>query len=286
MAQTATLLAMAASVATRTWQDHIWFGFALVGVTLLVWAPELSARRQRVWWFVYVAGIFVYTLLRALADETSIPVRTEYVISLDGSLPGMSPVRWLQDLRVDHHFPAAIDYAAIAVHWSFFIAPHAAAVAIFWFRRTLFASYVALLVLVMWIGLALFFLLPTVPPWLAGEHGELPGVTRVMDSTIRERLGSSEDTYDDFYAALGEPNSVAAMPSIHMGVTVAMFLWALRYARRWAWPLLAYCFVMALSLAYLGEHYLADETAGVLVAIVAWAVVRRTRWAPEPQAAR
>jgi membrane-associated phospholipid phosphatase len=149
-------------------------------------------------------------------------------------------------------------------------------------------------VLIMWIGLALFFLVPTVPPWLAAQQGELEGVTRVMDSTIRETLGDDdsgfpggESTYDEFYAALGEPNSVAAMPSIHMAVTFAMYLWARRYARRLAMPLLLYTIVMGLALAYLGEHYIADEIAGIAVAVAAWALVLRTRWAPPPsQAAR
>jgi hypothetical protein len=291
--QVATLLAMAGSVATRLWQDHLWYGFVLVGVTVLVWTPEFRLRRVRIWWFTYVAGIFVYTLLRALADETVVPIQTHYVIWLDDRLPGMSPVRWLQNSRLDNNFPNFLDWAAIAVHWSFFIAPHAAAVAIFLFRRALFPAYAALLVLIMWVGLGLFFLLPTVPPWLAGQQGELEGVTRVMDATIRESLGDDNpafpggaSTYDDFYAALGEPNSVAAMPSIHMAVTFAMYLWARRYAPKFAGPLLAYSVLMAVALAYLGEHYIADELAGVLVAVGAWAVIKRTRWAPPPQAAR
>jgi len=282
---------MSAAVATRTWQDHPWFGVALVGVTFVAWAPELQMRRQRSWWFVYVAGIFVYTLLRALADETSIGTRTDYVISLDSWLPGSSPVPYLQELRIVHSWPELLDWAAIAVHWSFFLAPHAAALAVFWFRRALFPSYALLVVLIMWFGLALFVLLPTSPPWLAAQQGELPGVTRIMDSTIRESLGEDSsfpggaETYDEFYKALGEPNSVAAMPSIHMAVTFAMFLWARRFAPRFAWPLLVYSGVMAIALVYLGEHYVADEMAGIGVALLAWWLVLKTRWGRRPQAA-
>lgn len=275
--QSVTLLAMTATVATRLWQDHIWFGFLLVGITLAVWAPELRLRRERLWWFGYVAGIFVYTLLRAYADETVIPTQTRYVIELDELLPGRSPVRWLQEYRLDRNFPNWVDYFAIAVHWSFFITPHAGAVWVFFYRRAAFPAYAALLVITMWLGLVLFFLVPTTPPWLAAQQGELEGVTRVMDSTIRETIGGPDgsfpggaETYDDFYKALGEPNSVAAMPSIHMGVTVAMLLWAMRYAKRFRWPLAVYCVLMALSLVYLGEHYVADEVAGVAVALVAW----------------
>lgn len=280
--QSLALLAMTATVATRLWQDHIWFGFLLVGITLAVWAPEVRLRRERLWWFGYVAGIFIYTLLRAYADETFIETKTRYVIELDGWLPGQSPVRWLQEMRVRHSFPDWVDFMAIAVHWSFFITPHAGAVWAYFYRRAAFPAYAGLLVITMWLGLVLFFLVPTAPPWLAAQQGELPGVTRVMDSTIRETLGGPDgafpggaETYDDFYKALGEPNSVAAMPSIHMGVTLAMLLWAWRFARRFVWPLVAYCVVMALSLAYLGEHYVADEFGGVLVALGAWWITLR-----------
>ena len=293
--QTATLVAMALSVATKVWQDHYWFGFVLVGTAAIAWAPEFRARRrERLGWFAYVAGIFVYTLLRALADETFVPIRTDYVIRLDHWFPGPSPVEWAQEARLEHGPSKVIDYVAILTHWSFFIVPHAGAVAVFWLRRTLFASYVALLVIIMWLGLALFFLLPTVPPWLAGEQGDLPGVTRVMDSTIRDSLGeggelpAGESAYDEFYEALGEPNPVAAMPSIHMAVTFGMFLWALRYAGRFALPLLVYTVAMGVALIYLGEHYFADEVAGLLVAALAWVLVLKvTKFAPAPdQAAR
>ena len=43
---------------------------------------------------------------------------------------------------------------------------------------------------------------------------------------------------------------------------------------------------MAIALAYLGEHYLADEAAGVAVALLAWVIVRRSAWANRDQAAR
>lgn len=290
-AQSLALLAMTATVATRLWQDHIWFGFVLVGITLAVWAPELRLRRQRLWWFGYVAGIFIYTLLRAYADETFITTKTRYVIDLDGMLPGPSPVPWLQKMRVEHNFPDWVDYAGIAVHWSFFITPHAGAAWAYFYRRSAFPAYAALLVITMWLGLLLFFLIPTAPPWLAAQQGELHGVTRVMDATIRETLGGPDgsfpggaETYDEFYKALGEPNSVAAMPSIHMGVTLAMLLWARRYAKRFTVPLVAYCAVMALSLAYLGEHYVSDEVGGATVALVAWWLT--LRFVAPSQAAR
>lgn len=276
-AQAAVLLAMTGTVATRTWQDHTWFGFLLVGLALALWVPEARQRRIRRWWFVYVAGIFVYTLLRAYADEAGAPIRITYPISFDRWLFfGTDPTLWLQRRFFDPRDIGLLDYLAVATHWSFFIAPHALAVGVFLLQRRQFPRFAVLMVGTMWLGLALFFLVPTAPPWLAGEIGQLAGVRRIMDYVGGSIHGSA---YSSLYAALGEPNSVAAMPSIHMAVTFAMYLWGRRHLPRLAPLLLAYCGVMAVSLVYLGEHYVADLLAGIACASGAWLVA--VRLAPE-----
>ena len=276
--QATLLLAMAATVATRLWQDHMWVGFGLVALTLVAWAPEARRSRARRWWFAYVAGIFVYTLLRAYADETLVPIRTLYVIDIDKFFFfGTDPVVWLQDRLFSPARLTPLDFLTVEVHWSFFFVPHVGAIAIFVWRRELFPRYTVLVVGTMYLGLALFFLLPTTPPWLAAQTGQLPGVFRVMDF-VGGRVDS--ETYKTLYASLGEPNSVAAMPSIHMGVTFAMYLWARDHYPRIAWGLLAYSAIMAFSLLYLAEHYVADLAVGVLCALVCHWVTRH--FVPDP----
>jgi membrane-associated phospholipid phosphatase len=276
--QVLTLLAMTGTVATRLWQDHMWTGVALVGVTLAVWAPEVRRRRMRAWWFAYVAGIFIYTLLRAAADETAIPIRTTYDIRADHLLFfGSDPVVWLQDRLFSTTRVSPLDVFAVQVHWSFFVAPHLAAILIYWRHREQFPRYTAAVVGTMYLGLLLFFLVPTTPPWLAGQEGALSGVYRIMDF-VGGRVDG--DTYRSFYASLAEPNSVAAMPSIHMGVTFAMYLWARENRPRLAWLLLAYCAVMAFSLVYLAEHYALDLLVGMACAVACHFAAKR--WVPAP----
>lgn len=271
--QVLTLLSLAGIVVTKYWQEHTWLGWLLLAVAAVAWIPELRARRLRSWWFVYVWGIFAYTLLRALADETAIPIRTDYVIDLDRLLfAGHDPVEVMQRRLFDPDRVNAVDFLAVAVHWSFFIAPHAAAVAIFLLRPKLFPRYVVTMVLTMYLGLLLFFLLPTTPPWLAAQQGRLTDVYRVMDF-VGGRV--SGDTYRDFYASLGEPNSVAAMPSIHMAVTFAMYLWARTHAPRLALPAAIYCLLMGLALAYMAEHYLLDMLVGAALAFGCYAASGR-----------
>ena len=52
------------------------------------------------------------------------------------------------------------------------------------------------------------------------------------------------------------------MPSIHMAVTFAMYLWARDHQHRLAPWLLAYTIVMGFSLVYLAEHYVLDLLVG------------------------
>jgi hypothetical protein len=271
--ETITLLAMVVIVVTRIWQDHVWAGWALVGIAVLVWAPEFRLRRARRWWFVYVAGTFIYTLLRSYADSDGMPIQTMYTIDFDHFLFfGHDPVVWLQDHLFSPAHVTPLDFLAVQVHWSFFVVPHAVAIAIFVWKRRLFPRYVALVVGTLYVGLVLFFLVPTTPPWLAARAGELPGVFRIMDFVGNKANGSA---YTAVYSSIGEPNSVAAMPSIHMAITFALYLWARDHQPRLAPYFLVYSIVMGAALIYLAEHYLLDLLIGMLCAIACHLVTRR-----------
>lgn len=272
--QVSLLAAMTLTVATKVWQDHYWFGFALCGLTLAAWVPELRRPRARRWWFCYVAGIFFYTLLRAYADETAIPIQTSYVIDFDHfAFAGHDPTTLLQERLFSPDHIGWLDVLAVQVHWSFFIAPHLMAVAVFIWRRDLFPRYVVLVVGIMYVGLALFFLVPTTPPWLAARAGQLNEAYRVMDFVGGRVHGGA---YQAVAGPLAEPNSVAAMPSIHMAVTFAMYLWARDNGyQRIAIGLGAYSLVMGVALVYLAEHYVLDLAAGVVCAFVVHELTRR-----------
>ena len=256
---------MALSLVTRAWYEHEWGASALLLVAAALWAPDLRSGQRR-WWFFYVAGVFVYTLLRALADTALFPVQTDYVIHIDRLLfGGVDPVVWLQSRFFSPRDIDAIDLAATQVHWSFFVVPHALAVGIYARRRELFPRYVLLLLGILYVGLILFYLIPTTPPWLAAQQGEIGRAYRVMNFVGRS---VDPETYRTLYSALAEPNSVASVPSIHMAITAAMYLWTRRFAPALSSLCLAYAALMALSLVLLGEHYVFDLIVGIVVAVI------------------
>jgi membrane-associated phospholipid phosphatase len=84
------------------------------------------------------------------------------------------------------------------------------------------------------------------------------------------------DLFDRTYSALGDPNPVAAMPSLHQAITFMLF-W---FARRHSWWLgslaLFYSLAMAFSLVYTGEHYVIDILVGS--AMTTYAYYYSGRW--------
>ena len=73
---------------------------------------------------------------------------------------------------------------------------------------------------------------------------------------------------------------VAAIPSLHAGLTlaIAVFLWN-RVQRGWRPLLVAYVLIMAFTLVYTAEHYVIDILLGwVLAAVVLIVISCFERW--------
>ena len=246
-----------------------WYAYPVIGVVILSAYRVVTRDRTdfRLWW-VYLAGALLFTQLWFLADESGATVRFRYVMDLDRLLLGGEvPTAWLQErLYVDGR-RGALEWALIVVYTSYFFAPHLVAVLLWRRAEHAFRTYVTAYVALLFVGLAVFAAAPTAPPWMAAQEGRLPAVSRIILETAS---GFSPTFYERSYeAALG--NAVAAMPSVHMGVTMLIALVAWRSGRTGLKLAgVAYLLVMAFALVYLGEHYVVDLLAGAAVAAGAW----------------
>ena len=159
-----------------------------------------------------------------------------------------------------------LDRLLSAVHWSWFMEPHAA---LAWIQasdpdrfpraaRQLAATYD--------LGCAVYFAVPTAPPWWASEEGHVDErVRRIMVDTGEQVWRKAwEPLYDSFNG-----NPWAAMPSLHFA-TAMMAAIQLSEAGPLAGALgWAYTGTLGFALVYLGEHYVTDLIAGAaLVALV------------------
>ena len=236
-----------------------------------------SKRRDAV---LFAQQMWAFVMLHELPyddpEKLAARLRTRYPITADrvlggGQLPTVRLQRTLAGLGRGN----LLDRALTWVHWIWFMEPH---LALTWIlvrhnerlpraARQLAATYD--------VGCAVYFLLPTAPPWWAAEQGLLEGeVRRIMVEVGEKTWGRA---WDGMYDSLGG-NPWAAMPSLHFAsaVMAAILLseaGTLEGAIGWG-----YALSLGFALVYLGEHYVTDLIAGALLV----AVVRRGEPLAEP----
>jgi len=216
----------------------------------------------------------VFSLLRSLADETAIPLRTAEVTAIErGMFGGVTPTIWLQERLYEPGVIHWYDYATTFVHWSYFFIPHVAAILIWRKSPGLYNRYLLTTMITLFVGLLVYFLSPAAPPWLTADAAPQTDIFRVMVSVGRNINAS---LFDRTYGVLGDPNPVAAMPSLHMAITFMLFWFALHHSRWLAALTFLYALAMAFSLVYTGEHYVIDVLVGS--AITSYAYFFAGRW--------
>lgn len=244
---------------------HVLAGAVAVSLALLYGVGRRDATFRL--WAVYVLGFLLFAHLRSLADETGIPVRFDYVVGLEQTLfAGTTPTLWLQQRLYAAGEIGAAEIATVAVYTSYFLVPHLVALALWWRRPELFGRYAAALLGTAYLGLAVSFAVPTAPPWLAGQSGHLPFVSRIVQDLTD---GVDPTIYARGYEMVGV-NPVSAMPSLHMAMTVLVLLAAWRGPQAVRIAGLFYALGMGFALVYAGEHYVVDLVAGAAVAALAW----------------
>ena len=171
-----------------------------------------------------------------------------------------------------------LDRVLSIVHWAWFFEPHATALLVQARHVDHFPRAARQMAATYDIGCALYFAVPTAPPWWASENGYLEDdVERVAEEVAAEPApaavrrimvdvgeGVWGPAWDRLYESLGG-NPWAAMPSLHFATSLMAALTLAEIS-----PLLgaggaAYAATLAVALVYLGEHYVTDLIAGAAV---------------------
>lgn len=247
-------------------------GWGLLFILGVLVVPVGRTRAFLIGFIPYAGVWFLFTAGRSLADET-IFARTVnlYVPDFERKVfNDRLPTVRLQDRFFTPGDPGAFDYFMTGIHWSYFIIPHVVAIIIWYKRPELFLRFFSAMTLMLGIGLAIYFLIPTNPPWLAPEPINSPSaavVYRVMES-VGKQLGGG--IYEASYAVIGESNPRAAMPSIHLSFTALLIFPAFAFGKRWGNLAVLYTALMGLALVYMGEHYVIDLVVGFMCAAYGW----------------
>lgn len=190
------------------------------------------------------------------------PIRIDRVLGA-GRLPNARLQRALAPLGRANPADRVLAWA----HWLWFFEPYLALILILVRHNDRFPRSARQLAAVFDLGCAVYFAVPTAPPWWASEQGLTGGeeVRRVMVEVGEDTWGAAwPRLYDTFNG-----NPWAAMPSLHFATAL---LAAILLAE--AGPVegavgYGYAGTLGFALVYLGEHYVTDLVAGAaLVALV------------------
>jgi membrane-associated phospholipid phosphatase len=204
-------------------------------------------------------------------------LRARYPVATDRVLGGGR----LPNTRLQHALAGlprvgAIDRFLTWTHWVWFFEPYLALALILMRHNPRFPRAARQMAAVFDVGCAVYFALPTAPPWWASENGLTEGeeVRRIMVEVGEETWGSA---WPKMYDALGG-NPWAAMPSLHFATSLTAAL-ALSEAGKVEGALgWSYAGTLGFALVYLGEHYVTDLVAGALLVVL----VRRGEVYAEP----
>lgn len=235
-------------------------------------------------WLPLVAIIFVYDLLRGVADGLLFSAREIPQIKIERAIFGAPvPTVWLQE----HFWHGANhlhwwDYAAWFLHLTHFFLTFVALAVIWVFAREHFSRYAAMVCALALAGFTTYVLYPAAPPWMAARQGNLGESNRIVGLVWHHLPISSGGAI--FEHGQGYANDVAAIPSLHAAFAVLFSLYVWRLVPRYVRPLVAvYPVAMSLALVYLGEHYVLDCILGWIYAV---AVFMSVNWAFELRARR
>jgi hypothetical protein len=253
------------------------FGFVwktLVVPALLIVA--YVAKRFRAFvrdWAVFLGAIVLFDCARGLIY--GLVVRYErrvymgYAIELEQNWFG-TPV---PSVRMQHAFGHVgqigwLDQLLVMVHASHFLVFLFFALRLWLVRQQGFARFKLAMLLVMYTGIALYFIVPTVPPWMAaGRFYVVDPIEHIPAQVYNLATPALAQSFD--------VNPVAAMPSLHAAFPALLTLTCFEHFGVWGFAMLAYTLAVFFAIVYLGEHYVIDVLAGATLACLAYLVAYR-----------
>jgi membrane-associated phospholipid phosphatase len=262
------------------WSEMLGIPNDTVGVFLWLWLgtvawnieaqPRYHLNFLKDWW-IPVAGLVIYFFTRGLTDELGLPVHVSMPIHFDEWIGfGQTPTERLQhalcgDPCLRSSEPRWYDVLFTTVYATHFVTGLTIA-AVLWVRnRAEWIKWMRRYVIINFGALVVYIAYPMAPPWMASEQGWLHAdVVRITGRGWHD-LGLGR--MDVVLQGVGNP--VAAMPSLHAGITFLIAIYGIQRLRSpWRWLLVLYPLAMSTALVYYAEHYVIDVLAGALLAVL------------------
>jgi membrane-associated phospholipid phosphatase len=259
---------------------------AAAPLAIAVLRPRTRARDVVLFTFQMWAFTIVHELPYDDPEALRRRLRIRYPIVADRVLgAGRLPNQRLQRALSRPGRVTALDRVLSLVHWVWFFEPHLTLLFVQARHVDHFPRAARQMAATYDLGCALYWAVPTAPPWWASEQGYIDqpleripdevaadAATRAQDEVRRIMIDVGEGVWgpawDRLYDSLGG-NPWAAMPSLHFATSLMAALLLAEIGPVPGALGAGYAAALGFALVYLGEHYVTDLLAGAaLVALV------------------
>lgn len=214
-------------------------------------------------WMPFLFILISYDFLRSLATILNPRVNYIQMIDFDKLISNPIPTIFLQNILYKEGSVSALDYFCTFFYFLHFALPLTFAF-ILWIKNIHnFKRFGNGLLILSYSAFATFVIFPAAPPWLAYKDGYLPHVYKILEVTLKsfpDKL-SLPSIYNTF-----NPNTVAAVPSLHAGYPFLVLLFALKFFGKKGLWMIPYVLGAWFSIVYMGEHYIFDVLTGMIYA--------------------
>jgi hypothetical protein len=239
-----------------------------VAIALLVIAIALGRGRSFVTdWTPFLLLFFAYEAMRGFAARLAPHDLSGLELWVFG---GTIPTLTLQHAFYHPGVIGIQDLIAMFFYFMHFVLPIGVGF-VFWLNsRNHYWRFVAALLLMCFLAFLTYLVYPSAPPWY-----QLHDVVKINDQTVHRLWGN---TVVVIYHAFN-PNEFAAFPSLHAAFPALAAVYAWPRYRALGAVLVLWTLAVAVSIVYLGEHYVVDALASVVYVAAATVIVEAvSRW--------
>lgn len=273
---------------TNIWLAVILIYVSIINLFVIKSTPEIIAiqfafliivfrktqfRKFTKQWFPFIALFLVYEFLRGIVDNISpfYEITLLWIFNLEKIIFPKLPTVYLQEIFLDNQvvLNLAIFFYTIFFYYSFLTA------FIIWLKKPeLFNKYARQLLTISFVGLAIFFFIPTAPPWFVAKYYGAEIGRPIYQDTI---LASFSELSLYNYFIYGNP--VAALPSLHVAwPAFTSFFLIKEFKKKKYYLSLIIPIMIGFSIVLTGEHFVLDVIAGF---VLAWIFVKYPLFSPK-----
>ncbi len=240
-----------------TWM--MFFGFLII-------IPLKSTLKD--WWPIIIIPA-AYAAMRGYSELLEATVNGANIIEWEKGIFGTLPTLQLQAWWHSGNQLLWFDYFLALFYYIFYPLPYAAALYLWFKKRSGFHFFSDGFVLLTAAGYITYALFPALPPWLASQRGMIPEFQRLLVDASQGLFGIElESVYGSVKA-----NVIAAMPSLHFAWPWYTFLTLFYLLGKKALWLLIFPAGVGLTIIYFGEHYVVDLIAGLVYGSLSFSII-------------